>query len=91
MLFRVSGRFANGHTFSINPVDGADAKEALGNVTSDPSVRDYGHPVISITVKALSGSRKKIRISEKPAAERKPSKPKTENATATTPKPTRRK
>lgn len=94
MLFRVSGRFANGHTFSVNPVDGEDARDALEKVTTDESVSGYGFDVVSVTVKALTGSKRKIRISEKPAAERKPSKPRVaptrEEAAAATPKPTRR-
>jgi len=75
MLFRVSGKFANKHTFSVNPVDGTDAKEALATVMNSADVKEFGSPVISITVKALSGSNKKVRISDKPAAERKPSTP----------------
>lgn len=90
MLFRVSGRFANGHTFSLNPVDGEDAREALKNVMEDESVSGYGFDVISVTVKALTGAKRKIRISEKPAAERKPSKPRTTATTEATPAPRRR-
>lgn len=70
-LFRVTGRFADNFTFSVNPVDGADAREALGAVIHSPEIRDYGQPVVMVTVKSLSGSAKRVRISEKPAAERK--------------------
>lgn len=75
MLFRVSGKFANGHTFSVNPVDGEDARAALETVLESDDVQRFGSPVASVTVKALSGGKRKIRISDKPAAERK-SKPK---------------
>jgi hypothetical protein len=71
MLFAVRGKFANSFTFSVNPVDGADAREALGSVLASDEVKNYGHPVIMVTVKALSGSKKRIHISDKPAAERK--------------------
>lgn len=70
-LFRVAGRFADNYTFSVNPVDGADAKEALGHVINAEEIRGYGKPIVMVSVKALSGSRKRIRISDKPAAERK--------------------
>jgi hypothetical protein len=70
-LFAVRGRFANNFTFSVNPVDGADAKEALGTVLNSAEIRDYGHPVSMVSVKALSGSKKRIHISDKPAKERK--------------------
>lgn len=87
MLFRVSGKFADRHTFSMPLIDGTDAKDALAQVTSDPAVRDYGSPVVSITVKALGAGKKKIRISDKPSAERKP-----KSATKTaTQAPTKRK
>lgn len=70
-LFRVAGKFADNFTFSVNPVDGADAKDALGTVLNADEVRNYGKPVVMVSVKALSGSKKHIRISTKPAAERK--------------------
>lgn len=70
-LFAVRGKFANNFTFSVNPVDGADAKEALASVLGSEEIRSYGQPVSMVTVKALSGSKKRIRISDKPAAERK--------------------
>jgi hypothetical protein len=70
-LFAVRGKFANNFTFSVNPVDGADAREALGSVLNSPEVREYGQVVTMVTVKALSGSKKRIHISDKPAAERK--------------------
>jgi hypothetical protein len=70
-LFAVRGRFANNFTFSVNPVDGADAKEALGTVLGSDEIRNYGHPVSMVSVKALSGSKKRIHISDKPAKERK--------------------
>lgn len=70
-LFRVTGKFADNYTFSVNPVDGADARDALGSVVGSPEIREYGEPVVMVTVKALSGSKKRIRISDKPAAERK--------------------
>jgi len=88
MLFKVSGKFSNGHTFTINPVDGADASEALAAVKVTPEIKDYGSPIVSVTVKALSGSRRKVRISDAPAAERKS---KTEKTTAAkTEKPRKR-
>src|SRR5437879_3463487 len=70
-LFRVAGRFADNFTFSVNPVDGADAREALNSVMNAEEVRAYGKPVVMVSVKALGGSKKHIRISDKPAAERK--------------------
>lgn len=83
MLFKVSGKFASGHTFSVNPIDGDDAKDALGKVINSDEVKNYPSPVTSVMVKALSGKNKKIRISDEPAAERKPSKKKTAPAPAT--------
>lgn len=91
MLFRVSGKFADKHTFSINPVDGADAKDALATVIALPEVTGYGSPVVAVTVKALGGAAKKIRISEKPAAERKASTAAAPAAPAPSRAPTRRK
>lgn len=70
-LFRVSGKFADNHTFSVNPVDGTDARDALANVLGAVEIREYGETVVMVTVKSLTGSKKRIRISDKPAAERK--------------------
>lgn len=81
MLFKVAGKFADRHSFSINPVDGADAKEALGNVLNSTEIKEYGSPVVLVSVKALGGSKSKIKISDKPAAERKNGKKKTAPAT----------
>jgi hypothetical protein len=70
-LFRVSGKFADNYTFSVNPVDGTDARDALSNVLGSPEIREYGETVVMVTVKSLTGAKKRIRISDKPAAERK--------------------
>ena len=70
-LYAVRGKFADNFTFSVNPVDGTDAKDALGNVVNSPEIREYGSPVVMVTVKSLTGAKKRIRISDKPAAERK--------------------
>lgn len=84
-LYSVRGKFADNFTFSVNPVDGTDAKDALGNVVNSQEIRDYGQPVVMVTVKSLSGSKKHIRISSKPAAERKGGGRKKKDATATVP------
>lgn len=70
-LFRVTGKFADNHTFSVNPVDGADAKEALGGVLHSQEIREYGSPVVMIAVRSLTGAKKRVRISSEPAKERK--------------------
>lgn len=70
-LFSVRGRFANNYTFAVNPVDGADAKDALATVLNADEIKNYGQPVAMVSVKALGASKKKVRISDKPAAERK--------------------
>lgn len=68
-MFRVSGKFVNGHTFSISPAPGNDAKEALGYVLGSDEIKNYNSPVAQVTVKQLVG-KKKIRISEEPAKPR---------------------
>lgn len=88
-LFAVRGKFANGHTFSVNPVDGADAREALGAVAGAQEVREFGSPVVMVTVKALTGAKKRIRISDAPAAERKDKK-KDDKAAQAPAQPTKR-
>lgn len=70
MLFKVSGKFANNYTFSLNAIDAADAKEALGQVHAMDEIKSYGSPVVMTTIKALGASKKKIRISSEPAKER---------------------
>lgn len=70
-LYAVRGKFADNFTFSVNPVDGTDAKDALGNVINSEEIRTYGSPVVAVSVKSLTGAKKRIRISDKPAAERK--------------------
>jgi hypothetical protein len=71
MLFKVSGKFANNYTFSLNAVDATDAKDALASVHASDEIKNYGSPVVMTTVKALGGSKKGIRISDEPAKERK--------------------
>lgn len=68
-MYSVRGRFQNGHTFSISPAPGTDAKEALGFVLNSDEIKNYGSPVTMVTVRALS-SKKRIRISETPAKPR---------------------
>lgn len=71
-LFRVTGKFANGHTFSVPTVDGSDAKDALGAVVSAPEIVSAGHgAVVMVAVRSLTGSKRRIRISTEPAKERK--------------------
>lgn len=86
-MFRVSGKFADGYTFSVNPVDAPTPHEALVKVTGDPAVTQRGQPVVFVTVKVLTGKNSKIRISDKPAKERKGGGRKrgTKTATAATP------
>lgn len=71
MLFSVRGKFANNYTFTVNPVDAATPHEALATVVGSDDIKNYGQPVTMVTVKALSGKNRKIKISDKPAAERK--------------------
>ena len=68
-MFSVRGKFANGHTFSISPAPGNDAKDALSYVLNSDEIKSYGSPVTMVTVKTLS-SKKRIRISDEPAKPR---------------------
>lgn len=70
-LFSVRGRFANNHTFGVNPVDAETPHEALAKITGADEVKNFGSPVVMATVKSLAGKSKKIRISDTPQAERK--------------------
>ena len=76
MLFSVRGRFADNFTFTINPVDASDAREALGFVHNSDEIKSHGSAIVMTTVKELGASKRKISISEKPAAERKGGRPK---------------
>lgn len=68
-MYSVRGRFQNGHTFSISPAPGADAKEALGFVLNSDEIKNFGSPITMVTVKTLS-SKKRIRISDAPSKPR---------------------
>ena len=91
MLFRVAGKFADNFTFSINPVDAEGPREAMAAVLGEPSVKaaitTHGD-VNTIVVKRLSGKNSRVRISDKPAAERKGGGRKKKGATAAASAPT---
>ena len=69
-LYRISGKFANGHTFSTT-VDGETPKDALMTFQGFDDVKNYGHPVTQVSVVQQQG-KSRIRISETPAKPRKP-------------------
>lgn len=71
MLYRVTGKFANNYTFTIPSIDATSPAEALSKVHGDEEIKNYESPVVMVTVKALGGSKKAVKISDKPAAERK--------------------
>lgn len=74
MLFSVRGKFGNQHTFTVNPVDAPDAAAALTQVQNLDDVKSYAEKnggLVMTTVKALSGRKGKVKISDAPAAERK--------------------
>lgn len=70
-LYRVAGKFADNHTFVVNPVEGTDAAAALASVVGGEEVKAYGQPVIACSVMKLEG-KKRVRISDEPAKPRAP-------------------
>lgn len=71
-LFSVRGKFADNFTFSVPTVDGSDARDALGLVMDADEIKNSPHgKVKQFFVKALAGDKRRIRISDKPASERK--------------------
>lgn len=77
-LYAVRGKFATGHTFVQNPVEGSDAREAIGTVLDSEDVKGFGQPVAQISAFKLTG-KKKVKISTEPA------KPREKKATAAAP------
>jgi hypothetical protein len=74
MLFRVSGKFADGFTFSINPVDAEGPREALAGVMENDSVTkavETHGAVIVCVVRQLGGENSKVRISTEASKPRK--------------------
>lgn len=91
-MFSVRGKFKDGYTFGLTPVTANDAKAALAYVMDLDEIKSSEHgDVIAVFVKKLE-SRKKIRISDKPAAARKGPKPAAPAAPAApaTPTPAKR-
>lgn len=70
-LYRVAGKFADNHTFVVNPVEGADASAALASVAGSEEVKAYGQPIAAVSVMKLEG-KKRVRISDEPAKPRAP-------------------
>lgn len=71
MLFRVFGKFADRHSFSIPMLDAAGPREAIASAVEDAEIRAHASPIVMIAAKALTGARRRVRISDTPAKERK--------------------
>jgi hypothetical protein len=70
MLYRISGKFADNHTFSAQ-VDGDSPKDALATFQGFDDVTAYGQPITQVSVIRMEG-KKRIRISDEPSKPRAP-------------------
>ena len=69
-MYSVRGRFKDNFTFNLSPVTANDAKAALAYVMDLDEVKASEHGEVTfVLVKRLEG-RRKVRISDKPAAAR---------------------
>ena len=81
MLYRVSGKFADGHTFSAQ-VDGDGPHDALNTFANFDDVKQYGKAISQVSVIRMEG-KSRVRISDEPAKPRAPRKPSKPATTAT--------
>lgn len=85
-LYRISGKFADNHTFSTT-VDGEDAGQALASFQAFDDVKNYkGGAVTQVNVVQQVG-KSRIRISDEPAKPRKPREKKVKPAASAVPAP----
>lgn len=86
-LYKISGRFADNHTFTVPSIEADGPQEAIDAITSADDVKNYGQDVTLIIARRLGGAPKKIKISDKPAAERKGGRKKATATPAPAPQP----